>query len=272
MGKVMIELVVVIIVITFIIFLFYLIFNLVIKFSKKNFSKVVKLILSVAISFSIVCFCFFRVVDSRDYQVFGELVNRGKTSKKVVALTLDDGPTANYTQEVLKILSEKNVKATFFLTGKELKENINLGKEIVKNGHQIGNHSYSHERMVFKSLPFIKNEIETTNKLIKETGYSGEIVFRSPYGKKFLLLPYYLKQAGMKNIMWDLEPESIPTIANDFEKISSYVVDNIKPGSILLLHIMYKSREESRKSLPKVIDELKNKGFEFVTVSELLKE
>ena len=197
-----------------------------------------------------------------------KIINKKKTKKKIVALKLDDGPTREYTDIVLKILEEKNVKVTFFLTGKELEKELDLGKQIVQAGHQVGNHSYSHERMIFKSLEFIKSEVEITNKQIKDIGYNEEILFRCPYGKKFVLLPYYLEQVGMKNIMWDIEPESIPNIADNSDEIAKYVIDNAEYGSIILLHIMYKSREESRKALPKIIDGLRNKGYEFVTVSE----
>lgn len=268
----MMEILILVIVITVVCILLYLMCMLIEQLLKYRVSKFIKLIVSMMISLTVISMCFFRIIDSRKYQFYGGLISNKQTTRQIVALTLDDGPTKEYTEGVLKILKEKNIKATFFLTGKELKEELDLGKEIVQDGHQIGNHSYSHERMVFKSLTFIENEIETTNRLIKEIGYDKEIVFRSPYGKKFLLLPYYLNQIHMKNIMWGLEPESIPNIANDSEQISKYIMENVEPGSIILLHTMYKSREESRKALPKIIDGLKNKGFEFVTVSQLLNE
>lgn len=129
------------------------------------------------------------------------------TSEKVVALTFDDGPGV-HTDEILRILEEHNVKATFFLTGREIKAHRDKAQKIAKAGHQIGNHSYSHQRMVFKSPTFIR--------------------------------------------------------------IVNYVRERIEPGSIILLHVMYESRTASLKAVEGIITALKQEGYSFVTVSELL--
>lgn len=136
----------------------------------------------------------------------------------------------------------------------------------------MGNHSYSHKRMVLKPPSFIANEIEETDKLIRQAGYKGEIQFRPPFGKKLIGLPYYMKQNNRKTIMWDIEPESYPEIGQNSDKIVDYVIGNTKPGSIILLHVMYDSKKESVKSIEGVVTSLKKKGYKFVTISELLKE
>ncbi len=131
----------------------------------------------------------YKLMNSRTYQLFGGLTNQVETSQKVVALTFDDGPTKNVVQ-LLPLLDKYNAKATFFVIGNELEKNLEEGKKIAQAGHQIGNHSYSHKRMVFKTPSFIQQEIEKTNTLIRKTGYKGPIDFRPPNGKKLVGLPY----------------------------------------------------------------------------------
>ncbi len=101
--------------------------------------------------------------------------------------------------------------------------------------------------MVFKSPAFIQREIEQTDELIRRAGYTGTINFRSPYGKKLLLLPLYLSRTGRANIFWDVEPASDP--AATAEQMVEHVVAQVRPGSIILLHLMYPNRTESRAAV-----------------------
>ncbi|WP_282172499.1 polysaccharide deacetylase family protein [Cytobacillus firmus] len=231
--------------------------------------KLLKIILWIILLLGI-AFLLFEVSKSRNFQFFGGLINKAETEDKVAAMTFDDGPGVN-TDEILTILREEDVKATFYLTGKEIEHHMEDAKKIVEEGHEIGNHSYSHSRMVLKSPTFIKEEIEKTDDLIRQTGYEGEIHFRPPYGKKLFLLPYYLSKQERKTVLWNIEPESFPDIEGDADKITEYVEENIEPGSIILLHVMYGSREESLKSVKKIIASLKEQGYQMTTVSDLLK-
>lgn len=233
--------------------------------------KISKIFLIFTLVFGLIPLTTWQISKARTFQFFGGIVSWVETDKKIVALTFDDGPTKN-TGTVLEMLDKLGVKATFFVTGSELKQNPEAGRMIVQAGHELGNHSYSHNRMVFKSQSFIKKEIEETDSLIRQAGYQGDILFRPPYGKKLLGLPYYLNKQHRKSIMWDIEPESYPEIGADTNKIVKYVAEKTKPGSIILLHVMYESRAKSVDSITGVINELKAKGYQFVTVSELLKE
>ena len=212
----------------------------------------------------------FQLSRSRTYQVFGNIVSHVSTDNKVVALTFDDGPTEGATGTILALLQQEGVKATFFLTGREIEANPAEASKIIAAGHQIGNHSYSHQRMVRMGYQTIINEVEKTNQLIRAMGYKGEIVFRPPYGKKLFGLPYYLQQQGITTITWDVEPETDESIANDSHAIAEHVLHSAKPGSIVLLHVMYKSRHASMESVPEIIKGLKDKGYTFVTVDQLM--
>lgn len=207
---------------------------------------------------------------SRTTQLFGGIIARVETERPVVALTFDDGPSVRFTPDVLTILRERGVKATFFLTGKETEENLPQARMIVSEGHQLGNHSYAHSNMMFMGPARIREEIERTDAAIRAAGYEGEIMFRPPYGKKLLTLPWYLSRHDRKTIMWDVEPESFPDVADDAAALASHVIEQTRNGSIIIMHVMYRSREVSRQALPLIIDGLRQRGFEFVTVAQLL--
>ena len=119
----------------------------------------------------------------RSYQLFGEIVSSVDTHEKVIALTFDDGPTAAYTNEILAILDQYGVKATFFVIGREVEENPEYARSIVEAGHELGNHSWSHPNMSLLSLDRIADEIERTDAAIRAVGYEGELHFRPPFGK-----------------------------------------------------------------------------------------
>lgn len=224
----------------------------------------ISVVLLISIAYGIL-----KLSGSRDFQFYGGLVTKAETSEKVVALTFDDGPTHN-TDEILTILKEEDVKATFFVTGSEIEENFAEAKKIADAGHELGNHSYSHKRMIFKTPSFIKGEIEKTDELIRKAGYEGTIQFRPPYGKKLIGLPRYLDKHDRKTILWNIEPDSYPEIAADSSKIVEHVNEKIEPGCIILLHVMYDNRKESMESVKGIIADLKAKGYTFKTVSEMI--
>ena len=209
----------------------------------------------------------WKLSNAHTVQLFGGIVDSVETEAPVIALTFDDGPTAQFTAEVLDILRQRQVKATFFLVGEALDRNPALGRQIVARGHELGNHSYSHARLILQPLSTIRQEIERTDRLIRQAGYEGEIHFRPPNGKKLILLPYYLASTGRQTITWTIAPESAPDQA---DRIVDRVLEQVQPGSIILLHVMYESRAESRAALPGIIDGLQAKGYRFVTLSELL--
>ena len=219
---------------------------------------------------ALVAVSLFYLSRSRDFQVFGEIVHRVETNDKVIALTFDDGPVPGATEKIISILAQEQIPATFFLTGREMERYPDGAKKLIAAGHQIGNHSYSHPRMVFMSYQTVANEVAKTNELIRNLGYKNEIVFRPPYGKKLLMLPLYLQRNNITTVIWDIEPETFSEVSASSEKITEHVVAEAKPGSIILLHVMYPSRQTSMDAVPSIIRELKAQGYRFVTVNDLL--
>lgn len=204
---------------------------------------------------------------SRTFQLAGEIVNRVDTTAKVVALTFDDGPT-EWTPEILNVLAAKKIPATFYLNGADLDRHPDEGAAIARAGHEIGNHTYTHRRMMLVSAATVAEEIERTDEAIARTGYRGPVTFRPPYGKKLWSLPRYLASHGRTTVTWDLEPDSAGTPTTT--QIVTDTVENVRAGSIILLHVMLESRSASRNAVPQIVDRLQFEGYQFVTVSELL--
>ncbi|MEH7388299.1 polysaccharide deacetylase family protein [Bacillus sp. JJ1521] len=207
----------------------------------------------------------YKLMNSRSFQLFGGLTQQVETNQKVIALTFDDGPSEKV-NEILPLLENYNVKATFFLIGQDIEKFPEEAKNIVEAGHQVGNHTYSHNRMVFKEPSYIKEEIEKTDQLIRGAGYNGEIDFRPPNGKKLVGLPYYLNKQNKDTITWNIEPDSYHTTPVD---IINYVKNTIQPGSIILLHPMYDDIDKVLAEIEGIIQTLQKEGYTFVTVNEL---
>jgi peptidoglycan-N-acetylglucosamine deacetylase len=208
----------------------------------------------------------WRLSGSRSTQLFGELVTSVPVSDSVVALTFDDGPVPFYTDTVLAVLRQENVRATFFVTGNSVARHPDIARRILEAGHELGNHSYSHRRMVLMSPSTIRDEVEVTDSLIRAAGATGPIHFRPPYGKRLLVLPWYLSRTDRATVLWSLEPDSW---FSRHEDMIRHVSDNVQPGSIILLHVEIPSRAEGRAALPLIIRELKQRGYRFATVTEL---
>ena len=234
-------------------------------------AKSLRLFALLALLASALLYGVWQLSRSRSFQLFGELYSRGETAERVVALTFDDGPTPQALQTLLPVLRERGVRATFFVIGAQLEQHPELGRALVDERHEIGNHSYSHRRMVLKSPAFVRDELARTDALIRQTGYSGEIHFRPPNGKKLVVLPFILSREGRTTVMWDVEPDSDPETASSAERIVSETLSDVRPGSIILLHVMYQSGAPSLAAVPEIIDSLQAEGYRFVTVSELIR-
>jgi peptidoglycan/xylan/chitin deacetylase (PgdA/CDA1 family) len=214
-------------------------------------------------------FISWRVINSRTFQFFGRLVSSVPCTEKYVALTLDDGPTGAETNSLLELFGRHAVHATFFLTGRDLDQLPEAGRQIALAGHEIGNHGYSHTRMLFASQAFIRDEVERTDAAIHRAGQSGKAPFRPPYGKKLFGLPWYLQQTGRTTVMWDVEPESTRGVEQTPEGIARHVVQKARPGSIILLHAMRDPTGFKLRALESMLEGLDARGYRVVSFGEL---
>ncbi|WP_201746180.1 polysaccharide deacetylase family protein [Veronia nyctiphanis] len=170
----------------------------------------------------VIAFGLYSLSNSRTFQLFGDIVHRVETNDKVVALTFDDGPwNKQLPDDVLAILDKHNVKGTFYLNGRGIRDNMRTTQKIVAKGHEIGNHGFTHKRLVFKSINTIEREITETSHLIRETGYRGKMTFRPPYFKKLFVLPYYLNKHDIVTVTGDVEAD------NDLFATSDDIVNSV---------------------------------------------
>ncbi|WP_246074626.1 polysaccharide deacetylase family protein [Nonomuraea terrae] len=209
----------------------------------------------------------YRLMNARSFQLAGELTHRVPTAEKVVALTFDDGP-GEQTGEIIATLAEQRVRATFYVNGAQVAARPQDAKALVAAGHELGNHTYSHRRMVFVTSSTVAEEVERTDAAIRSAGQRGDITFRPPTGKKLLALPLYLARTQRHTVMWDVEADSgtTPTAA----EIVAAVREQTRPGSIILLHPWFGGGANTRAALPGLVAGLREQGYRFVTVSELL--
>lgn len=198
-----------------------------------------------------------------------QVISRVPTTSKVVALTFDDGSDGTNIPVILKILSTYNVKATFFVTGKAVINHPTRIKSIIAQGHAIGNHSYSHPYFTRISTDSMKYQLTKTETLVKNlTGRTTKPYFRPPYGAYNTLVLQTVGSIGYtKTIRWNID--TIDWDGRSAYRIYSKVLNNIVPGSIVLMHAGAGAKY-TPTALPTIIKGLKAKGYRFVTIPQLL--
>ncbi|MDN4608657.1 polysaccharide deacetylase family protein [Sporosarcina highlanderae] len=197
---------------------------------------------------------------------------QGPTDQKRVALTFDDGPDPRFSNDVLDVLKQYNVPATFFVLGSRAVANPEIVKRMQNEGHVIGNHTYAHPNLVEESdLSTLEQEVTKTEDALNGIiGYRTKL-FRPPYGflynelvEKLRDMNYYVIGWSVDSLDWQEEPPEV---------IASNVLDITHPGAIILMHDGAESggdRTNTIESLHQIIPTLLEQGYEFVTVPELL--
>lgn len=188
---------------------------------------------------------------------------------KYIALTFDDGPVLNNTERLLEILKEKKVKATFFVLGTNVEKYPEIIKKISDAGHEIGSHGYDHTVLTKKSVTTeeIKNQMDRTNSLISAITGSQPTSFRPPQGYFNSTVQNFAKERNMAIIHWSYQSCPEDWKNKDPEKIAQFVIENAKNGHIVLLHDLHSYTVDAISAM---LDGLTAKGFEFVTVRELI--
>lgn len=195
------------------------------------------------------------------------------TDQKVTALTFDDGPSSEWTPPLLDLLKKYSVKATFFVVGERVQANKDIVLRMKKEGHMIGQHTFHHTRMIFRSLRFMDNDIKQMDDLFDTVGTGYTQYFRPPFGAKLFALPYELKKHNKIMITWDVSPKAqYDRDSFNADEISSFIINKTKPGSIILLHDGWSGNPKPfLDAVEKTIKGLKSKGFNFITVEEGMK-
>jgi peptidoglycan/xylan/chitin deacetylase (PgdA/CDA1 family) len=207
------------------------------------------------------------VVNSSTFQLFGDYVARVDTNDRVVALTFDDGPDPFHTPRVLDVLDQHHVKATFFMMGRQVERYPDVARDVLRRGHEIGNHSYSHPKLILMSPSRVRDEIERTDTLLRGIGVTGEIHFRPPHASKFIVLPCVLVQMRKLSVLGDVDPKEWKQ--RPAAVMTESILRQVRPGSIIGLHDPMGA--ETLRTLQNILPALAAEGYRFETVSELVR-
>ena len=197
------------------------------------------------------------------------MINEVSTSQKAVAITFDDGPNPIYTPEVLDIFAKAEGKATFFMIGEQMKKNPEIVKKVAEQGHEIGNHTFSHPKLSELSPADCLSEIERNEEIIQELTGQLPVVFRPPYLDYNNDTISILKDKGYPMI-GALNMEAQDWEQPGVEHILSASKKCVRNGSILIFHDGFGDRSQTIQAVKKLVFELKSEGYQLLTVSELL--
>jgi len=197
------------------------------------------------------------------------------SSEKVVALTFDDGPSPVWTPRILDVLKEGQVKATFFMLGMHAERYPDVARRVAEEGHEIGNHTYDHHGVFYYKPEELDREVREAEKIIKSITGIKTKYFRPPKAWLTKKEKKQLKEMGYETVLWSLNSKDWVTF--DDRYIVNYILGHIRPGDILLFHDsggVFKPeggrRKETVKAVSRLIGKLKERGYRFVTISQLL--
>lgn len=198
----------------------------------------------------------------------GDVYYRAAGNTVKIALTFDDGPHPHYTDEILSILEQEGVKATFFTIGCNVMAYPDITKRIIAAGHEIGNHTYTHPLVPLTTGAFLEEEIAKTDALLVSLGCPRPLFFRPPQGKFPPDKNEFLKRTGKIAVLWSIDTrdwEHKPT-----DEIVRMVEEEVAGGDIILFHDFVGGQSQTIPAVKKLIPTLKERGYQFVTLSELL--
>ena len=204
---------------------------------------------------------------------YGPVFNQAETSQKIVALTFDDGPYPPYTEQLLEVLREHNVPATFFLIGQNAQKHPEIVQKIAAAGHQIGNHTYTHTDLLKLDRAQIAAEVDKTQQVLAAITGQAPYIFRPPHGFRDAVVMDVMAERKLQVVEWSVMCRD--WVNPGVEIITSRAVGRVKSGSIILLHdgdgiASAASRAQTVEATRRIIRELRSKGYRFVTVAEIL--
>jgi peptidoglycan/xylan/chitin deacetylase (PgdA/CDA1 family) len=214
------------------------------------------------------------IIQKPTSQLLGKTIFKTNSSKSI-ALTFDDGPGAG-TDSILAILKNHNAKATFFLIGKNAEANPEIVRRIDQDGHEIGNHTYSHTLGSTVEMPSkLSIELKRADNAIERIIHKKTYLFRPPHGWRNPWMVHTCNELDMSVVLWNIDSKDWANASP--QAMQHTVLDNVKAGSIILLHDRLNTKKDrlmqnTISALPVILDSLENRGYHFVTISELQSE
>jgi peptidoglycan-N-acetylglucosamine deacetylase len=204
-------------------------------------------------------------------QKYADTFKTNGPSTKQVALTFDDVPDPRFTPQVLDILKKYEVRATFFIVGSRAEKHPDLVKRMVKEGHIVGNHSYNHPEFSKLTMNAFRKQILHTGEIIRNlTGYTPKMI-RPPYGDINEQQLQWAARQQYSIVNWNVDSLDWKGLSKD--KVKENILSAVKPGSIVLQHAgggVGSNLNGTIEALPEIIEELRNRGYELVTLDEML--
>jgi peptidoglycan/xylan/chitin deacetylase (PgdA/CDA1 family) len=189
-----------------------------------------------------------------------------KITQKTLAMTFDDGPHPSLTPKLLDILKERNIKCTFFLIGQNVKAYPQIVRRIIAEGHEIGAHTYTHCSLTSRSDAQIRSELQRSEEVLMTAANYRPQLIRPPYGAiNTRIKQLMFSEFGYSTIMWSVDPQDWrrPGVS----VVTSRLVSGARPGAIMLAHDIH---PPTIQAVPAMFDQLLAKGYQFVTVSQLM--
>ncbi|MBS4206553.1 polysaccharide deacetylase family protein [Bacillus sp. FJAT-50079] len=202
------------------------------------------------------------------YEKTGDVIWDVKTDEKVIALTFDDGPHSKFTPQILDLLAKYNAKATFFVIGEHAEEYPDLILREKKEGHEIANHTYTHPHS--GTVAELEKELIKTDQAIFKITGTYPIFYRPVGGNYNERIINTAVQNGLRVVMWSWHQDTEDWKRPGVNQIVSKVLSGAKAGDVVLFHDAGGDRSQTVRALEEILPALKEKGYEFVTVSELI--
>lgn len=198
----------------------------------------------------------------------GKAYRKGTDQGRQIALTFDDGPSLQNTEEILSILKEYGIRATFFVIGENAAADPQRIRMIHEAGHEIGNHTYTHAYISQIEKEALREEIQKTEDVLKNITGERPSVFRPPGGYYDEQSLAVLEEMGYRNILWSLDTRDWSMPKSD--TIVSKIEEHAGGGDIILFHDLNDKRLPTPEALKRILPYLKENGYEFVTISEMI--
>lgn len=197
-----------------------------------------------------------------------EVFTIGKTEEHKIALTFDDGPHSEKTPKILDVLKEYKVSSTFFIVGENVKGNEDIVQRIIDEGHEIGNHTFGHKYLFNADRRVMEREIDLCDDEIFNYSEYSATLFRPPGGIYNDVLTSVCNERGYDMVLWSIDTRD--WAGTSAIEIEEEILANVEDGAIILLHDYICRESYTVEALKSVIPKLKDLGYSFVTVSELI--
>lgn len=205
-----------------------------------------------------------------ELQAQNRILYNGNVYLREIALTFDDGPDPYYTPQILDVLDQYRIKATFFCVGRQAEAYPRIVRQECEAGHVVGNHSWAHPDLGLLAAADILSELKHTSKTIQEVTGIQPIFFRPPYGSLSIHVLTQACHLGVTTVMWNAGEEARDWSNPGVNFVIRRTLELVRNGSIILMHDCGGDRSQTVAALPIIIQKLQDQGFKFVTIQQMV--